>query len=159
MPKITIPDREVLIQDREIRADRSITAAAAPGNALAQTGRNLQAIGEDYERRVRIARISNDVSTKFTDTVKSYNDWFVKRSSNADQHKTLVKDFHNQKKLINDNAFKDISDPDVKRILTGKLRDYFTNQQVQVTSLARNQEITVTKNNAILSIDIMVRIL
>lgn len=143
MGKIVIPDREIGIQPARLDA----TPGLAIAENVARFGQNIQKIHDDFAEKARQARVANEVSTRYTDAVKSYGTWFTDRATKVNGYKTLFDEHQKQSLQIRQNAFNGVTDADVKKQLELKFNDYFTRQELNVKHTARTQEINEIKQN------------
>lgn len=111
------------------------------GQTIARGVSKFEAVKDQFDAKQRAARITSDVSERFTGFRKSYNDWFVNRSTQAGGHKTLVKEHEEQIKNLSTSAFKDIDDPETKRILTQRINEFSTRSRLNASQTSRRQEI------------------
>jgi len=144
--KITIPGRKVLQSGGQLAAPELGTEVI--GKTMAQAGKNLVAIDNAFNEKMRLAQVASDVSERFTSAVKEYTTWSSEITKTPDSYASFVPSFEQKRKELRTKYFKDVTDQDTKTQLDLRLKSFFLNAHSNMTSTARKSQLFVLKQKA-----------
>jgi len=147
MAKISIVNRQNLQSGQGVSAQNTaVTPVSVIGGKVAK-------IGEEFEKKAHQSFVSNEVTSRYADYIKSDSDYTGARSADVNGFKTLHADWKKNSVELRNNAFKDLTDPDAQRILGEKILNYSTRQGISVQSHARKQGVSSARAKTVASLE------